>query len=150
MGSTSLSLSTLAPCVPRRLQYDKLQADLQRTSSAASRLAQENSALKSRASDPAAGEVDPVAAQQVACQMEALLLEKSKLVQENDRLLRENNGLQARGSAGRGKTTRSTMATTARPEPTPVSCACAGASGVHGAAPGAAGRRRRAVWLRGG
>jgi hypothetical protein len=65
----------------------------------ASRLAQENCALKSHGPkaagvDPALGGADPLATQQVARQMEALLVEKSKLVQENDRLLRENTGLQ--------------------------------------------------------
>ncbi|KAI3435638.1 hypothetical protein D9Q98_001696 [Chlorella vulgaris] len=76
-----------------RLQYDEMHKDLQQASMAANRLAEENSSLKSRGGDPAP-EVDPMAAQQVAKQMEALLLEKSKLAQENDRLLRENTGLQ--------------------------------------------------------
>jgi hypothetical protein len=70
-----------------------MHKDLQQASMAANRLAEENSSLKSRGGDPAP-EVDPMAAQQVAKQMEALLLEKSKLAQENDRLLRENTGLQ--------------------------------------------------------
>ncbi|EFN54446.1 hypothetical protein CHLNCDRAFT_135865 [Chlorella variabilis] len=80
-----------------RLQYDKLEADLQQASTAASRLAQENCELKSLGGAPvdsALGGADPLAAQQVAKQMEALLQEKSKLAQENDRLLRENSGLQ--------------------------------------------------------
>ncbi|PRW59883.1 hypothetical protein C2E21_1370 [Chlorella sorokiniana] len=82
-----------------RLQYDKLQSELAAAASQATRLAEENSALRS--ASPAAGPVadpalgpDPLAVQQVARQMEALLSEKSRLVAENDRLLRENTGLQ--------------------------------------------------------
>lgn len=88
-----------------RLQYDKLEADLQQASTAASRLAQENCELKSLGGAPvdsALGGADPLAAQQVAKQMEALLQEKSKLAQENDRLLRENSGLQVGGWQGIG------------------------------------------------
>ncbi|KAL4458185.1 hypothetical protein ABPG75_013050 [Micractinium tetrahymenae] len=79
-----------------RLQYEKLQSDLQQASCQASQLARENSALKSRSLPPEVDPAlaDPLAAQQVARQMEALLREKSKLVAENDRLLRENTGLQ--------------------------------------------------------
>lgn len=93
----------------RRLQYEKLQGDLQSAASQANRLAEENSALKSRPGggsgeglppDPALA--DPLAAAQVAAQMEALLAEKSKLAAENDRLLRENTGLQVRQSAWLG------------------------------------------------
>lgn len=86
-----------APSRPRRQQYEQLQADAQRAASQASRLAHENSQLKSRGGVPADADpalADPVAVQQVARQMEALLSEKSKLVAENDRLLRENTGLQ--------------------------------------------------------
>lgn len=75
-----------------------MQADLQQASCQASRLAQENDVLKLRGLPPEVDPAlaDPVAAQQVARQMEALLQEKSKLVAENDRLLRENTGLQVR------------------------------------------------------
>ncbi len=71
----------LSPCLPHpscshlvptsRLQYDKLQSELAAAASQASRLAQENSALRS--ASPAAGPVadpalgpDPLAAQQVS------------------------------------------------------------------------------------
>ena len=37
--------------------------------------------------------LDPLVAEQVTLQMEALLEEKARLAQENDRLLRENSGL---------------------------------------------------------
>ena len=63
----------MPPCPlpsPCRLQYDKLQAELAAAASQASRLAQENSTLRSQgvgadpAADPALGP-DPLAAQQV-------------------------------------------------------------------------------------
>ena len=84
----------MLPCCRR--QYDKLQQDLEQASSQASKLAEENCHLKSRSLPPEVDRVqaDPLAAQQVTQQMEALLLEKSRLAQENDRLLRENTGLQ--------------------------------------------------------
>jgi hypothetical protein len=90
------------PCIPAppcRLQYDKLQGELQQASSQASKLEQENSQLKTRSLPPGADPslADPLAAQQVTAQMESLLVEKSKLAQENDRLLRENTGLQVSG-----------------------------------------------------
>lgn len=63
-------LPWLLPCAPPRLQYEKLQSDLAAAASQASRLAEENSALRSQS--PAAGPVadpalgpDPLAAQQV-------------------------------------------------------------------------------------
>lgn len=52
---------------------------------------------------------DPVAAQQVARQMEALLQEKSKLVAENDRLLRENTGLQVQMWGVKGRVMHMTL-----------------------------------------
>ena len=93
------SIPACSPAPPCRLQYDKLQGELQQASSQASKLEQENSQLKTRSLPPGADPslADPVAAQQVTAQMEALLVEKSKLAQENDRLLRENTGLQASG-----------------------------------------------------
>lgn len=96
--------SCAPPAPPRRLQYEKLQGDLESAASQASRLAQENSALKCSGGPgvppgPDPWLADPTAAAQVAKQMEALLSEKCKLAAENDRLLRENNGLQVRGGA---------------------------------------------------
>ena len=141
-----------------RLQYDKLQTDLQQASTAASRLAEENCELKSRedAADPAlgAGVADPLAVQQVARQMEALLVEKSKLVQENDRLLRENTGLQVGGPWPRWRGSRRVMggdhaAASHAWRARPPGWAPAGAAGVH-AATHAAGGRRGAVWVRRG
>lgn len=63
-------LPRIPPSPSRRLQYDKLQAELAAAASQASRLAQENSTLRSQgagadpAADPALGP-DPLAAQQV-------------------------------------------------------------------------------------
>ena len=110
-----------ARCCCCRLHYEKLQQDLQQTSSTANQLAAENSQLKSSSGAAAAATSrlrrgvpgvgpgrsttapqdagdDPLAAQQVTQQMQALLVEKSKLAAENDRLLRENTGLQVGGS----------------------------------------------------
>jgi hypothetical protein len=66
----------------RREQYDKLQS------------APGANSLGLAAGDADPAGADPLAAQQVKQQMEALLHEKARLAQENDRLLRENNGLQ--------------------------------------------------------
>lgn len=72
--TTRLSPACHTHLVPTsRLQYDKLQSELAAAASQASRLAQENSALRS--ASPAAGPVadpalgpDPLAAQQVGAQ----------------------------------------------------------------------------------
>lgn len=57
-------------------------------------LSAENHKLRSGSGGSASETSDPLAAEQVMRQMEALLTEKARLLQENDRLLRENNGLQ--------------------------------------------------------
>ena len=57
-------------------------------------LSAENHRLRSESGGAASAPTDPLAAEQVMRQMEALVTEKARLLQENDRLLRENNGLQ--------------------------------------------------------
>lgn len=89
---------------------------------------------------------DPLAAQQVTHQMEALLSEKAKLAQENARLLRENNGLQVGATTacamqGHEHLLLSALAYSGLGLTLPLHVS-AGAAGVHDATASGDGRRR--------
>lgn len=74
-----------------------MQLDLQKTSSEAKTLAEENSMLRKTAveKEDLSSFSDHLATEHMLMrQMETLLEEKARLAQENDRLIRENTGLQ--------------------------------------------------------
>lgn len=71
-----------------------MKNDLSATHSTVDQLSAENCRLRLNSCSDIGSPLDPVAAELIMKQMEALLSEKAALAQENDRLSREKAGLQ--------------------------------------------------------